>query len=88
MSAAVAPIGWFEIAGSDPARTEAFYASLFNWTFTDGPGGPDYRMADTGSLARSARPRCSGFATPITKRTIARRARRAGSCWRIGRFRG
>ena len=45
----VAPIGWFEIAGSDPAKTEAFYSSLFNWTFADGPSGPDYRMVDTGS---------------------------------------
>ena len=49
MTDSVAPIGWFEIAGSDPAKTEAFYSSLFNWTFTDGPSGPDYRMADTGS---------------------------------------
>jgi predicted enzyme related to lactoylglutathione lyase len=45
----VAPIGGFEIAGSDPAKTEAFYSSLFNWTFSDGPSGPDYRMADTGT---------------------------------------
>jgi predicted enzyme related to lactoylglutathione lyase len=44
-----APIGWFEIAGPDPAKTESFYSTLFGWTFTDGPSGPDYRMADTGS---------------------------------------
>ena len=35
MSATVAPIGWFEIAGPDPAETEAFYASVFGWTFID-----------------------------------------------------
>lgn len=41
------PIGWFEIARPDPAKTDAFYATLFGWTFSDGSSGPDYRMADT-----------------------------------------
>ena len=49
MTKTMAPIGWFEIAGPDPAKTESFYSTLFGWTFTDGPSGPDYRMADTGS---------------------------------------
>jgi len=44
----VAPIGWFEIAGSDPAKTETFYSGLFNWSFTDGPTGPAYRVVDAG----------------------------------------
>ncbi len=47
-TATPAPVGWFEIAGSDQATTEAFYGRLFNWTFTDGPVGPAYRMADAG----------------------------------------
>ena len=47
-TATAAPIGWFEIAGSDPAKTEAFYGSLFNWSFSDGPTGPAYRIVDAG----------------------------------------
>ena len=47
-AATPAPVGWFEIAGTDTAKTEAFYGQLFNWTFGDGPVGPAYRMADTG----------------------------------------
>lgn len=49
MTNTVAPIGWFEIAGSDPAKSEAFYSSLFNWSFTDGPTGPAYRIVDAGN---------------------------------------
>ena len=48
MSTTAAPVGWFEIAGSDPAKTEAFYSELFNWSFSDGPTGPAYRIADAG----------------------------------------
>ncbi len=48
MTNAIAPIGWFEIAGSDTTKTEAFYSGLFNWGFTDGPTGPAYRIADAG----------------------------------------
>lgn len=51
MTNTVAPIGWFEIAGSDLAKSEAFYSSLFNWSFTDGPAGPAYRMVDAGEGA-------------------------------------
>ncbi len=40
-------------------------------------------MASTGSLARSAAPRCSGSATPTTRPTTARAARPAASCWPI-----
>jgi len=48
MSNTVCPIGWFEIAGSDQAKTEAFYADLFGWSFSDGPTGPSYRIVDAG----------------------------------------
>ena len=48
MTTTAAPVGWFEIAGSDPAKTEAFYSELFNWTFSDGPTGPAYRIAAAG----------------------------------------
>jgi uncharacterized protein len=48
MSNTVSPIGWFEIAGSDPAKTEAFYGDIFGWRFGDGPTGPSYRIADAG----------------------------------------
>ena len=48
MSNTVCPIGWFEIAGSDQHTTEAFYSDLFGWSFSDGPTGPSYRIADAG----------------------------------------
>lgn len=48
MTATAAPIGWFEIAGPDQAKTESFYSEVFNWSFTDGPAGPAYRIADAG----------------------------------------
>ena len=48
MTTSAAPIGWFEIAGSDPAKTEAFYSEVFNWSFADGPTGPAYRIATAG----------------------------------------
>ena len=48
MTRQTAPIGWFEIAGSDPARTEAFYSTLFDWSYTDSPIGPSYRIVDAG----------------------------------------
>ena len=48
MTTIAAPIGWFEIAGSDPAKTESFYGDLFNWSFNDGPAGPAYRIVDAG----------------------------------------
>ncbi len=44
-----APVGWFEIAASDPAKAESFYGDLFNWSFEDGPTGPAYRIVDTGA---------------------------------------
>ncbi len=47
MSSTPAPIGWFEIAGSDLAKTEAFYGELFGWTFSDSPM-PSYRLTDAG----------------------------------------
>ena len=48
MSATAAPIGWFEIAASDPAKTEAFFSDVFGWSYSDGPTGPVYRIVDAG----------------------------------------
>ena len=42
------PVDWFEIFGSDPARTQRFYAELFGWTI-DNSGPPGYAVAHTGS---------------------------------------
>lgn len=43
-----APVDWFEILGSDPARTRAFYADLFGWQVDDS-GVPGYAVVDTGT---------------------------------------
>ncbi len=43
-----APVEWFEILGSDPARTQRFYADLFGWTI-DTSGFPDYAPVETGA---------------------------------------
>jgi len=43
------PVTWFEIATSNPDSAVAFSGELFGWTFHDEPGGPDYRMIDTGT---------------------------------------
>jgi predicted enzyme related to lactoylglutathione lyase len=45
--APAAPVEWFEIMGSDAARTQQFYATLFGWTID--PSFPDYAVVDTGS---------------------------------------
>jgi hypothetical protein len=42
------PVTWFEIMGSDPARTQEFYADLFGWTI-DNSLFADYAVADTGT---------------------------------------
>lgn len=42
------PVAWFEIFGSDSARTQQFYADLFGWTI-DKSGLPDYAVVDTGT---------------------------------------
>jgi uncharacterized protein len=42
-----APVTWFEVMGSDAARTQRFYADLFGWTVD--PGFPGYASVDTGS---------------------------------------
>jgi uncharacterized protein len=41
-------VDWFEVLGSDPARTQRFYADLFGWT-VDSSGFPGYAVADTGT---------------------------------------
>jgi predicted enzyme related to lactoylglutathione lyase len=43
-----APADWFEVLGSDPARTQQFYADLFGWTVDDS-GIPGYAAVDTGA---------------------------------------
>jgi predicted enzyme related to lactoylglutathione lyase len=43
-----APVTWFEVMGSDAARTQRFYADLFGWT-VDGSAFPGYATADTGT---------------------------------------
>lgn len=43
-----AMLDWFEVMGSDAARTQKFYAELFDWTLDDG-GFPDYAVVDTGT---------------------------------------
>jgi predicted enzyme related to lactoylglutathione lyase len=42
------PVSWFEVMGSDPARTQQFYADVFGWT-VDNSGFPGYAVADTGA---------------------------------------
>jgi uncharacterized protein len=46
-----APVDWFEVLGSDAARTQAFYAELFGWKVDDS-GFPGYRMVDTDAAGR------------------------------------
>lgn len=41
-------LDWFEVMGSNAARTQNFYAELFDWTLDDG-GFPDYAVVDTGT---------------------------------------
>ena len=43
-----APVTWFEVMGSDAARTQRFYAELFGWT-VDSSAFPGYAMAATGT---------------------------------------
>ena len=43
-----APVTWFEILGPDAARTQRFYADLFDWAI-DNSGFPGYAVADTGT---------------------------------------
>jgi uncharacterized protein len=39
------PVTWFEVVGSDAARTQRFYADLFGWT-VDSSGFPGYAVVD------------------------------------------
>ena len=43
-----APVTWFEVMGSDAARTQRFYAELFGWT-VDSSAFPRYATVDTGT---------------------------------------
>jgi predicted enzyme related to lactoylglutathione lyase len=42
------PVDWFEVLGSDAARTQRFYADLFGWK-VDRSGIPGYAVVDTGT---------------------------------------
>jgi predicted enzyme related to lactoylglutathione lyase len=42
------PADWFEVLGSDPARTQHFYTELFDWT-VETAGLPGYATVDTGT---------------------------------------
>jgi uncharacterized protein len=43
-----APVTWFEVMGSDAARTQRFYADLFGWS-VDSSAFPGYATVDTGT---------------------------------------
>ena len=43
-----APVTWFEVMGSEAARTQRFYAELFGWT-VDSSAFPGYATVDTGT---------------------------------------
>ena len=43
-----APVTWFEVMGSDAARTQRFYVDLFGWT-VDSAAFPGYATVDTGT---------------------------------------
>ena len=42
------PVDWFEILGSDAARTQRFFTELFGWTI-ENSDFPGYALIDTGS---------------------------------------
>ncbi len=42
------PVDWFEVMGSDAARTQQFYTDLFGWTL-DYAGFLEYAVVDTGT---------------------------------------
>lgn len=41
------PLVHWELMVSDPERTKAFYARVFDWTFV--PAGPEYTLVQTGT---------------------------------------
>ena len=43
-----APVTWFEVMGSDAARTQQFYTDLFGWS-VDSSAFPGYATVDTGA---------------------------------------
>jgi predicted enzyme related to lactoylglutathione lyase len=40
------PVVWFEVLGSDSARSQAFYGDLFGWKFRPSPGMPSYGVVE------------------------------------------
>jgi uncharacterized protein len=44
-----AAVAWFEVTSDDPARAQKFYAELFGWQITAGPGSGGYSIVDTGA---------------------------------------
>jgi uncharacterized protein len=45
------PVDWFEVLGSDAARTQAFYTGLFGWKLNDSDS-PAYGLVDTDAGGR------------------------------------
>ncbi|HMV66598.1 MAG TPA: glyoxalase, partial [Myxococcota bacterium] len=40
------PVVWFEVLGSDGARSQRFYSELFGWRPRPAEGAPDYGLVD------------------------------------------
>jgi predicted enzyme related to lactoylglutathione lyase len=64
------PVTWFEVMGSDAARTQQFYADLFGWT-VDGPAFPGYATADTGT-GRASWAASAGARSPVGRPSTRR----------------
>ena len=65
-------VDWFQIDTDDVAGTERFYGELFDWTFSNDPDAPAYRLvtpkgakAPQGGIATDTQNR-SGFFVVVT----------------------
>ena len=85
-----APVDWFEVLGSDAARTQAFYGELFGWRLEGDSSG--YALVDTqagegaigGGVGAASNGQGSRWATfyahvPDVKATLAEAERLGGS---------
>ena len=57
MTTLLAPSDGSRSPAPNLAKSEAFYSELFNWSFSDGPTGPVYRIADAGDGPPAGSPR-------------------------------
>jgi len=64
------PVDWFEVMGSDAARTQQFYADLFGWTVDDS-GLAGYAVVDTGT-GRGIQGGLGGGGSPLGNRLRGR----------------